>query len=309
MSTMARSAGRLKAKKGGSRRKMSVGSKIAVYAGLLLYAAFLVFPFLIILITSFTTDYQLMTSPDFVWAPDPVSLEGYQIIFENDPNMVNGVSSLFVGFFNTMWQTLIPVIGGLAISGLAAYAYAKYNFPGKNKFFSANVLLMTIPVTAGTVGYLFYDAIGWTSGGASVLPLIVPKLFGSAGTIFFIYPYVKGVPTGVIDAAKIDGMGFFSIFFRIVFPLSMPVFLAQFLFGFVSGYNNYSSALIYLASEKQLWTLQLALQQLISYISGSGGYNNAACAATLMSMLPLILLYCFVQKFFIEGITMGSVKG
>ena len=295
--------------KSGLGRGLRIGAKIAVYAGLLLYTVCLVFPFLVVIITSFTTDYQLMTTTDFVWLPDPVSLEGYQILFENDPNAVNGIPSLLVGFFNTMWQTLIPVVTGLAVSGLAAYAYAKYSFPGKNKFFSANVLLMTIPVTAGTVGYLFYDAIGWTSGGAAVLPLIVPKLFGSAGTIFFIYPYVKGVPMGVIDAAKIDGMGFFSIFFRIVFPLSMPVFLAQFLFGFVTGYNNYSSALIYLASERNLWTLQLALQQIITYITGSGGYNNAACAATLMSMLPLIILYCFVQKFFIEGITVGSVKG
>ena len=304
----------VRANKTGKRTKIGsnelrIGAKIAVYAGLLLYTVFLVFPFLVVIITSFTTDYQLMISTDFVWLPDPISLEGYQILFENDPNAVNGIPSLLVGFFNTMWQTLIPVIAGLAVSGLAAYAYAKYSFPGKSKFFSANILLMTIPVTAGTVGYLFYDAIGWTSGGAAVLPLIVPKLFGSASTIFFIYPYVKSVPTGVIDAAKIDGMGFFSIFFRIVFPLSMPVFLAQFLFGFVSGYNNYSSALIYLASERDLWTLQLALQQLITYITGSGGYNNAACAATLMSMLPLIVLYCFVQKFFIEGIAVGSVKG
>ncbi len=81
MSTMARSAGRLKPKKGGSRRKMSVGSKIAVYAGLLLYAAFLVFPFLIILITSITTDNQIMKSTHFQWAPEPVSLEWNHINF------------------------------------------------------------------------------------------------------------------------------------------------------------------------------------------------------------------------------------
>lgn len=291
------------------RGKLRIGAKIGAYAGLLLYTVFLVFPFLVIIITSFTTDYQLMTSVDFVWLPDPVSLEGYKIIFENDPNAINGIPSLFIGFINTLWQTLLPVVGGLGISGLAAYAYAKYEFPGKSKLFSANILLMTVPVTAGTVGYLFFDAIGWTSGGASVLPLIIPKLFGGMSTIFFLYPYVKAVPSAIVDAAKIDGMGFFAIFVRIVFPLSLPVFLAQFLFGFVSGYNNYANALIYLVSEKNLWTLQLALQQLVSYIQGSGGYNNAACAAALMSMLPLIVLYCFVQKFFIEGVTAGSVKG
>ena len=112
-----------------------------------------------------------------------------------------------------------------------------------------------------------------------------------------------------MEAAKIDGMGFFGIFFKIVLPLSTPIFLSQFLFAFVGGYNNYSGALIYLANQKQLWTLQLALNQLVSYITGAGGYNNVACAAALMSMLPLLILYAFVQKFFIEGITVGSVKG
>ena len=102
-------------------------------------------------------------------------------------------------------------------------------------------------------------------------------------------------------------LGFFGIFFHIILPLAKPVFLAQFLFGFVGCYNNYSGALLYLMSQKQLWPLQLALQQITEFIGTR--YTNAQCAAALISMLPLLILYAFVQKFFIEGITSGSVKG
>lgn len=286
--------------------KKNIAQKIIIYGGLLLYFVFLFFPFLIILITSFATKAELIDSIKFVWTPK-FSFEGYQVVFKYDPNQVNGVPSLLIGFFNVLWQAMIPTVGGLIVSGLAAYAYAKYDFPGKSKLFAANLLLMTIPLSAGMAGYLFYNAIGWTQGNASVLPLIIPGIFGSAGTIFFIYPYIKAVPSSVIEAAKIDGMGFFSIFFNIVFPLSLPVFLSQFLFGFVGYYNNYSGALIYLANQKQLWTLQLALEQITAYITG-GGYKNAQCAAAIMSLLPLIVLYCFVQKFFISGLSAGSVK-
>ena len=292
-----------------SAKAKNIYSKIGIYFGLIAYFLLLFLPFMVIILTSFTSDAEIASTTGFVWFPSELSGEGYRMVFEFDPNKTNGVPSLLLGFINTMWQTLLPSVVGLMISGLAAYAYAKYDFPGKSKFFASIIFMMTIPVSAGITGYLFFAQLGWTTGGASVLPLIIPGLFGSAGTIFFIYPYLKALPDGVLEAAKIDGMGFFGIFFKIVLPLSTPIFLSQFLFAFVGGYNNYSGALIYLANQKQLWTLQLALNQLVSYITGAGGYNNVACAAALMSMLPLLILYAFVQKFFIEGITVGSVKG
>lgn len=291
-----------------SPKTKKILTKIGIYFGLVLYFMFLFLPFLVVILTSITADAQISNSKGFVWFPTP-SGEGYRMVFEYDPNKVNGVPSLLIGFLNTMWQTLLPSVVGLLVSGFAAYAYAKYDFPGKSKFFASIILMMTVPVSAGITGYLFYGMLGWTRGSASVLPLIVPGLFGSAGTIFFIYPYLKALPDGVLEAAKIDGMGFFGIFFRIVFPLSLPVFLSQFLFAFVGGYNNYSGALVYLANQNQLWTLQLALNQLVAYITGAGGYDNVACAAAIMALAPLIVLYCFVQKYFIDGVTVGSVKG
>lgn len=281
-----------------------IAGRIGLYTVLLLFAAWVMVPFLVIIIVSFEPDLQFARE-GFRWWPD-WSLESYSMLF----NPGNGfVTLLLRGFFNSLWQTLIPTVGGLFVSGLAAYAYAKWDFPGKNKLFAVCLVLMTVPVSAGLTSYLFYDALGWTNGNAAVLPMIIPGLFGSMTTIFLIYPYIKAVPNAIVEAARIDGMGFLGIYCKLMVPLSAPIFVAQFLLGFVSGYNNYSSALLYLLGNENLWTMQLSLSQLIAGLGESGAWVNVKCAAAIFSMLPLIILFCFSQRYFIEGVAVGSVKG
>ncbi len=285
-------------------------SRIAVYAVLILYSLWILAPFLVIIVTSLTTNAEYGAAEGYIWFPKSPSFEGYKRLFTDDPFMYNGVSSLLRGFFNTMWITLIPLFSMLIQSLLVAYVYARYNFPCKNLLFIITVSLMFIPLGAfGFVGYMFYQNIGWTEGGAAVLPLIVPGLFAGAGTVFFLRPYVEGINKEIIEAAEIDGMGFWRVFFSIIIPLSKPALVAQFIFGFVGGYNNYSGALLYLNDNDELWTLQLSLQQLIAYLSTSEeGDYNFQCATALMSMLPLVALYIGCQKFFIEGISFGGGK-
>ena len=295
------------------KQKSSKGiiiSRIAIYAVLILYSLWILAPFLVIIVTSFTTNAEYGSAEGYIWFPKNPSFEGYQRLFTDDPFMYNGVPSLIRGFFNTMWITLIPLFSMLIQSLLVAYVYARYNFPCKNLLFIVTVSLMFIPLGAfGFVGYMFYQNIGWTEGGAAVLPLIVPGLFASAGTVFFLRPYVEGINKEIIEAAEIDGMGFWRVFFSIIIPLSKPALVAQFIFGFVGGYNNYSGALMYLNDNDELWTLQLSLQQLIAYLSTSeeGDYHYQ-CATARMSKLPLVALYIGCQKFFIEGISFGGGK-
>lgn len=291
------------------RRPLTVG-EIATYAVLTVYLLFLMAPFLVIVVTSFTPDAEYLEATSYIWWPAHFSLEGYQMVFLDDPYAVDGIPSLLRGFINSMWITLIPLTAGLFMSTLVAYCYSKNRFPGKNILFFITMTTMFIPLGAFSfVSYMFYQELGWTEGLASVLPLIVPGLFGSAGTIFFLRPYVDSISTEIIEAAQIDGMGFWQIFFKIILPLSKPAILTQFIFGFVGGYNNYSGALLYLGTgDESLWTLQLSLNNLISYLSkGDGGYN-VKCALTLIAMLPLIALYMACQKQFIGGITFGGGK-
>ena len=132
-------------------------------------------------------------------------------------------------------------------------------------------------------------------------------MFGSATMIFFLRTYFDGISDEIIEAAKMDGSGVFRNFFTLIAPIALPAFIAQFIFGFVSGYNNYASALMYLSAEKELWPLQLVLSNVVSDPQISP-YFNAKCAAALVGMLPLVILFCFMQNYFIEGIAVGGSK-
>ena len=291
-----------------AKRRIPI-AKIVTYLVMIFYTIVLFTPFLVIICTSFTSDYEL-GAYDFHLFPYEWSGEGYELIFTLDPNAVNGVPSLLIGFFNTMWQTLVPTCVSLLVSALIAFVYSKFRFPGRKVLFLANVFTMMLPLGAfGFVGYLFYVNIGWVGGARGLLPLIVPGLFGSAGTIFFLRTYFdSGLSNEVIEAAKLDGANTVQLFLSIALPLVKPAILAQFLFAFVGGYNSYSAQLMYLYNEKSLWNLQLALSELMGMLSEGNGYNNARCAASFISMLPLIILYISMQKYFIEGINIGGGK-
>lgn len=301
---------------GKSRNKNKGGAKVRigrllVYAILIIYSLWLLMPFFVILVTSFTSNAEYAEATGYIWWPKNFSFEGYERLFSDDPYMIGGIPSLLRGFFNTMWITLLPLFSSLFMSLLVAYCYSKYNFPCKNLLFMITVTLMFVPTGAfGFVSYMFYQNIGWTEGYAAWLPMIVPGLFASAGTVFFLRPYLEGINKEIIEAAQIDGMGFWQIFFAIIIPLSKPALIAQFIFGFVGGYNNYSGALLYLNDQiESMWTLQLSLQKLIAYLSTSASGDYAfRCATALMAMLPLIVVYLFCQKFFIEGISFGGGK-
>ena len=283
----------------------------ATYVMLALYLILIFAPFVIIVFTSFTSDYELTNRGGFALFPKEWSVEGYELVFKFDPNIINGMPSLLVGFFNTMWQTLIPTLGGLFTSALAAFIYSKFRFPGRKLLFLITVLTMMLPMGAfGFVSYLFYMKIGWVGGARGILPLIIPGLFGSASMVFFLRAYFDGaLANEVLEAAGMDGAGNFRSFFYIVIPLAKPALIAQFLFGFVGGYNSYGGALMYLYNTKELWNLQLALSELVLTLSREGGgYGNAQCASALVAIIPLLLLYVCVQKYFIEGINIRGGK-
>lgn len=291
------------------RFKKPKTSTIVTYIVLSLYTLILFAPFVVIIFTSFMADSEIISNK-FHLFPKEFTLEGYEMIFGVGTEYED-IPNLFLSFFNTLWQTLIPLIIGLLISALVAFIYSKFKFPGRKALFLITVLTMTFPLGAfGFVGYLFYMNIGWVGGIKGVLPIIIPGMFGSATVIFFLRTYFdSALSNDVLESAKIDGAGTARIFFTMVLPLAKPAIIAQFLLGFVGGYNSYGAALMYLYNDKELWNLQLTLSEMVSFVSQEGGgYNNAQCAVAIMGMLPLLVLYIFVQKYFIEGINIGGGK-
>lgn len=279
------------------------------YAVLLSYTAFVFFPILTILITSFVPSAELAVSKEFIWWPESgFTLEGYQKVFQYDMyQMLTGIPGLLLGFINTMWMTLIPLIVGLLVSGLSAYAFSKLVFANKERFFQISVLISMIPLGAfSIISYVFYSNIGWT-GDNGWMPLVIPGLFGGISTMFFMRTFFDGIPDAIVDAANIDGLGILGTYFEIMLPLSKPAFIAQFIFGFVAGYNNYLGPLLYLNQTPEFVTLQLYLNN-ITGLFPEAGSENIYCATAILGMIPLIILYCLAQKWFIAGVAMGSVK-
>lgn len=282
-----------------ARRRKELLRKTIIYAGLFLFALFVLFPFAIMLISSFK--HKEETIGQFTWWPEMgFTLDGYKNAFEK----VESSTSIVEGFFNTLWIIIPPTIIGLLVSTLAAYAFAKMRFRGKKVMFGLLIATMMVPGIATLVpSYIIYDYLGITVD-APFFPLMVPGMFGAAACVFFMRQAIFAIPDSVIEASRIDGIGPFGCFVKIVLPLVKPALLSQGVLGFVAGYNDYFGPLIYLKSDYQ--TLQIAVSVFSDRYSGDW---PSILAANVVAIIPTVLIYIFVQKYFIEGITAGGEKG
>ena len=135
---------------------------------------------------------------------------------------------------------------------------------------------------------------------------MIPGMFGGTMTVFFLRQFFNGIPTDLVEAAKIDGMGYMRMYVRILIPLTKPAFLAQFIFAFIGGYNNYMGPLLYLNGQPPLYPLQMTLTLFRSiYVSST----PVVAAFTVLALLPLLVIYIFVQRYFVEGVATTGVKG
>lgn len=283
-----------------ARIRRTVG-KVLIYVALILFALWILVPFSIVLVTSFKT-WQEASDLEFSFFPKEWTLQGYKEVFTYTGGSMEGLPIVLRGFINTLIIVIPPTVLGLFFSAMSAYAFAKLRFKGKNVLFSLLLITMMIPSTIMlTPSYLIYDMIGWVD---TPLPLMIPGAFGAATCVFFMRQFYAGIPTELIEAAKLDGMGYFKIFWKIMVPLSVPALLAQGLLGFIGGYNDYFGPYLYLQSDE--WTtLQLALA------SFRGSYSSnvpTIMAGAVIALVPTLILYIVAQKYFIEGIATSGMK-
>ncbi len=282
-----------------ARRRKEWLRKLIIYSGLVLFALFVLFPFAIMVISSLK--HKEETIGGFTWWPKMgLTLRGYANAFKK----VASSTSIIEGFFNTLWIIIPPTLVGLLTSTLSAYAFAKLRFRGKKVMFGLLIATMMVPGIATLVpSYIIWDYLGVTVD-APFVPLMIPGMFGAAACVFFMRQSISAIPDSIIEASRIDGIGTFGCFVRIVLPLIKPALLAQGILGFVGGYNDYFGPLIYLKSDYQ--TLQIAVSVFSDRYSGDW---PSILAANIVAIIPTVLIYIFVQKYFIEGITAGGEKG
>lgn len=282
------------------------GERLGSYIVLTILALVVIIPFYILFVSSFKTKGFM----GYVDDPNPfqnLNPDGYNtaLFGEIGTFFETGNSKLLIGFRNTMVIVLPSTIIGLFISALSAYSAAKIRFKGRNIIFYIMLITTMIPgIVMMTPLVTIFTNVGLYN---TYFPLMIPGMFGTAMCVFFLRQSFMAIPDDYIDAARLDGIGHFQIFWRIVVPLSAPALISQGILGFVAGYNDYLGPLLYLRGDEE-WTitLQTALQGFIGQTSSN--LYQALMAATVLSLIPTVVIFIVCQKFFVKGIVNSGIK-
>lgn len=280
-----------------------VASKVAIYSILIFFAIVILIPFAYALSTSLTLN-DPETLKDWSWIPKPVDIGNYVLLFSEQE-----LFNIYRVFGNTMLYVIPPVLVGAFCSSLCAYATSRIKFKGHRIVFNAIIITMFIPgiIILAPSYNMFMNFYHWT-GDLAALPLIIPALFGGAGTMFYLHQYFLSLPKELEEAAQIDGMSRISMFVKIILPISLPAILTQIILSFNGLYNDYMGPLLYVGANKDLWTMQILVNYVATLTSSEANYP-LLMAGAIVALLPTLILYICCQKFFVDGIAMSGVKG
>ena len=256
-------------------------------------AFIMVFPFVWMMIASLMTAGEIQLRPP-VWLPAVPQFNNYAELVDSIP-----IARLY---FNSLFTSGIIVFGVLLSSSLAGFAFAKYRFPGREFLFYLILATMMIPFFVTLIPVFFIvRQLGWID---TYQGLVVPGLTSAYG-IFLMRQFMITVPDEIIDAARIDGASELSIYWRIVLPLIKPALATLGTFVFIGAWNNFLWPLLVLNS-RELMTLPLGINSLRSLYADN---TNLLMAGTAVSVLPMLFVFIYLQRYFIQGIALTGLKG
>jgi len=293
----------VRAKVGGLGKKADRGQRIGGHIALLIICTLAILPFLWMVSTSLKTAGATTAYPPTLW-PNPIQWHNYLDVFRSEK------ANFLLWTRNTLIIAVLAVTGTTISSAIVAYGFARLRFRGRNVLFAImlSTMMLPFPVTMVSLFAMFrwmgdHTGIPWLG---TFKPLWVPSWFGSAFNIFLLRQFFVTIPTQLSEAARIDGCSEFGIFWRIIIPLSKPALAVVALFAFMFVWNDFLGPLIYLQRPEQ-FTLVLGLQ---NFQSKSGGTSwHLLMAASVLVIIPALLLFFLAQKTFIEGIATTGIKG
>jgi len=232
------------------------------------------------------------------WVPDPITWLNYKDVWNKAP--------LLFGFMNSAIVVICVLSVGLFVAAMAAYSFSKFEFPFKEGIFLALLGTMMIPYSVVMIPqYIGFSELGWVD---TLLPLIVPGMFGNIVTIFFFRQFMQGsIPNDLIDAAKIDGCGYFRTFSTVALPIIKPAIAAQAALGFMGIWNDFLGPLIYLHTPERQ-TIQVLIASMQSNYISTSNYPSLM-AASIIALLPVVIVFFFAQRYFIESLAITGIKG
>ncbi|MGW1026298.1 carbohydrate ABC transporter permease [Streptomyces sp. NPDC002577] len=275
-------------------RRRALLEWIGVHALGVAAALFFVLPFVFVVFTSLMSDQQTLTR-DLV--PETWQWDNYRRVFDTP--------GFLTWWRNTLLYAGVGTVLTVVSSVPVAYALAKFRFRGRNLSLMLVISMMMLPPQVVIIPmYLFWAKQMDLSG--TLWPLIIPMAFGDAFSIFLLRQFLMTIPNEYLDSARVDGCGEFRALIRVVLPMAKPGIAAVALFQFFNAWNDYFGPQIYASENPGAWTLSYGLE------SFKGAHHtdwNLTMAATVLVMAPVILVFFFAQKAFVEGVTLTGVKG
>lgn len=279
-------------------RKKKVFHEAAFHIPVVLFGIVMIYPLLWMLMSSFKEGTEIFQSASF-WPS--------RWITENYSYGWSGISGYSFAVFlkNSFFIVFVVMIGNVLSCSLTAYAFSKLNFPLRSFWFAIMMGTLMLPMHVRLIPqYIIYNQLGWVN---TYLPLTVAKFFGTEGFfIFMMTQYMRGLPRELDEASRIDGCGFFQHYARIILPLCVPSIITTCIFSFIWTWNDFFSQMIYL-SKVGTYTVALALRQYVDAMGNS--YWGALFAMSVVSLIPLMVMFIGLQRYLVDGITAGSVKG
>jgi multiple sugar transport system permease protein len=254
----------------------------------------MIFPFYWLLRSSFMTQREVMTQP-IIWLPRHWNFDNFRKALAAAP---------FGYYFrNSGILVVLNMIGQIWSSSFIAFGFSRLKFKGRNLWFALLISTMMLPYAV----VMIPQFIGWQTIGAynTLIPLIVPAFFGNAFNVFLVRQFYAGIPIDYDEAALVDGAGYLTIWARIIVPMSKPALCSVGVFTFMSTWNDFMGPLLYL-DKQNIRTVALGLQV---FIGEHTSQMNLLMAASLLAVVPMIVIFFFAQRYFIEGITFSGLKG
>lgn len=269
-------------------------SRIVIYLILLIITAIMIVPFLWMLSASIKSDREVFMMNPFRWIPAKPRWSNYIDIWTKIP-MLKFVS-------NTVILTVVVTLLQLLTSSFAAYSFAKIEFKHKKLLFMAYIATIALPWQVYMVPqFIMMRKMGLND---KLLAMICLQAFSAFG-VFLMKQFFEGIPSDLCEAARIDGMSEYQIYLKIMLPLSKPALSTLIIITFVNTWNDYLGPLIYLKSEEKK-TIQLGLKMFIGQYSSEYGL---IMAGSIISLVPVIIMFAFMQKYFVTGVTSVGLKG
>lgn len=280
-------------------KSKKIAGKIVYHLLVGIGAFIMVYPLLWMVMSSFKETNTIFTTAGQL-IPKRFTLENYQ-------NGWRGFGKVSFGTFfkNSFFIAALATFGTILSSAFVAYSFSRCRFLGKKLLFAAMLVSMMLPAQVLMIPqYLWYQKLGWVG---TYLPLIVPYCFAIQG--FFVYlimNFINGIPTELDEAAKIDGCSYYSIFFRIIFPLVVPALITAVIFSFMWRWEDFLSPLLYV-NKSERYPISLALKLFCDPASTSD--YGAMFSMSVLSILPLIIIFILLQKYLVDGIVSSGIKG